>query len=138
MEIALRTGQTATGDNDTASLAMPVKVRGKIIGVVGGRKPEDAVGWTADEIELVEGLTEQLSVALESARLYQDSQRRAEHERLTSQVTARMRETLDIEMVLKTAVQEVRQALGLPEVVVRLVSQSTDEAGNGVEKSDER
>jgi hypothetical protein len=32
-----------------------------------------------------------------------------------------MRETLDVEMVLKTAVQEVRQALGLPEVVIRLV-----------------
>jgi len=35
-------------------------------------------------------------------------------------VTARIRETLDMETVLRTAVQEVRQALGLPEVVVRL------------------
>jgi hypothetical protein len=44
-----------------------------------------------------------------------------------------MRETLDVETVLKTAVQEVRQALNLPEVVIRLVPPP----GDGHEQSKE-
>jgi len=65
-------------------------------------------------------LTEQPGVALESARLFQDTQRRAAREQLTSQVTGRMRESLDVETVLKTAATEMRQALGLDKLIVRL------------------
>jgi len=126
------------GTEERATLATPIKVRDQVIGILDGHKPAGAGRWTPEEAMLMETLAEQLGLALESARLYQGSQRRAEHERLTSQVTARMRETLDMEMVLKTAVQEVRQALALPEVVVRLVPQSTDQAGNGVEQGEEQ
>ena len=45
-----------------------------------------------------------------------------------------MRETLDMETVLKTAAQEVRQVLGLPEVVVTLtkpLGDVTDEVEEG-------
>ncbi len=121
-----------------ATLAAPIKVRGQVIGVLDGHKPAGTGRWTLEETTLVEALAEQLGLALESARLYEDTQRRAERERLTAQVTARMRETLDIEAVLKTTVEEVRQALDLPEVVVRLMPQSVDQAGNGVEQGDER
>jgi GAF domain-containing protein len=78
-------------------------------------------------------LTEQLSVALESARLYQDTQRRAAREKLVSEVTSRMRESLDVEFMLMTAAQEIRRATGLPEIVINLTpatarqSISTDE-----------
>jgi GAF domain-containing protein len=75
----------------------------------------------------METLTEQLSVALEGARLYQDSQRRAERERLTGEVTARMRETLDIDSVLQTAVREMRAILGLAEAEVRMGVDSAPE-----------
>jgi GAF domain-containing protein len=132
MEKALRTGQTALEETGGMSVAMPVKVRGQVIGVVGGRRRGDAGEWTAEEVSLLEVLTEQLSLALDSSRLYQDAQRRAEHERLTSQVTARMRETLDMETVLKTAAEEMRQALDLDRVLVRLVPSGTDGDSNGL------
>jgi len=123
------------GGNETevATLAVPLKVRDQVIGVLSFRRGESDQAWAAEEIALLKTLAEQLAVALESARLYQDVQRRAERERLTTQVTTRMRETLDIETVLKTAVQEVRQALGLSEVVVRLVPQVSTQADNGGE-----
>ncbi len=34
-------------------------------------------------------ITDQISIALESARLYEDTQRRAERERLAGQITAK-------------------------------------------------
>ncbi|GAB4532527.1 MAG: hypothetical protein Kow0063_13180 [Anaerolineae bacterium] len=120
VEKALRTGQRISDDNGAARLAVPVKIRGQVVGAVGGRKPPDAGQWTAEEIELLEALTDQLGEALESARLYQDTQHRAERERLTGQVTARIRETLDVQTVLKVAAHEISEAMGLAALDVRI------------------
>ncbi len=130
MWTALRTGEIASDDSDgneqsgqaggPARLAIPIKVRDQVIGVIDGCKPDGAGEWMEEELALLETLTEQLGVALESARLYRDTQRRAARERLTSEVTARMRESLDLETVINTAASEMRQALGLDELVIRL------------------
>ena len=48
------------------------------------------------------------------------AQQRAERERVVGQITTRMRETLDLETILKTAVKEMRQSLELSEAEVRL------------------
>jgi GAF domain-containing protein len=103
-----------------AVLAVPLKVRDQVIGVVNLRKTSPGKSWTEEENGLIETLTEQLGLALESARLYQDTQRRAAREQMSAQVTSRMRESLDLETVLKTAVSEMRQALGLEGVIVQL------------------
>lgn len=122
MKTALRTGETTPGDGNTNTLAIPIKVRGQIVGVVDGRKPDGRGEWTPEEVELLEALTSQLNVALEGARLYHDAQRLAARERVIGQVTGRMREPLELEAVLETAVSEIRQALGLDELVVRLTA----------------
>jgi GAF domain-containing protein len=124
MRTALQTKETATGEDGVASLAMPIKVRGQVIGVINACKPEGAGEWTPEQTTLLETMTEQLGVALESARLYQDAQRRAARERLVGDVTARMRETLDLETVLKTATREIGEVLGLAALDVRLGTQA--------------
>lgn len=111
--------EDAPGENGR-SLTIPLKVRDQPIGVLGFRKRAGEGDWTPEETELLEALTGQLEVALESARLYQDTQRSAERDRLLAEVVGRVRETLDVESVLRTLASEVRQALDLPEVVVRL------------------
>ena len=68
----------------------------------------------------METLTDQLGVALESARLYQDTQLRAAREQWTSEIAARIRETLDVDTVLQTAAHAMRQVLGLYDVAIRL------------------
>jgi GAF domain-containing protein/HAMP domain-containing protein len=108
---------------DESVLAIPISVRGKTIGVLDIHKSGEAGEWTPEEMSLVERVSDQLGVALESARLYQDTQRRAAREQLTGEVTARMRETLDVETVLKTAADEMYQALGLDEIVIRLATE---------------
>ena len=71
---------------------------------------------------LLETLAEQLGMALEGARLYQDTQQRAAREQTVAEITSRMRESLDMETVLKTTADEIYQVLGLEEVAIRLVS----------------
>jgi len=57
---------------------------------------------------------------LENARLLEETQRRAEQEQLVSRLTASMRETLDVDLVLKRAANGIRQALGLHDVLIQL------------------
>lgn len=120
MEQALQQGQTILGDGDRVPLAVPIKVGDQIIGVLDTYKAAATGSWTQQEVALLEEITGQLGLALESARLYEDTQRRAARERLTGEVTARMRETLDIEDVLATAVDEIYRALGLDELTIYL------------------
>ncbi len=120
VEQTLQTGQTIIGGDGATSLAVPVRVRGQVIGAIDAHKPKDAGIWTKDQIALLETLAQQLGDALEGARLYQEAQRREARERLLSQVGTRMRETLDVETVLKTAVREMGTNLGITRVEVRL------------------
>lgn len=122
---ALQTGKAVVGGDgqdvgQSPGLAVPIRVRGQIIGAIDAHKPAGTGGWTQEQILLLEMLGEQVGDALEDARLYRDAQRRAARERALSEVSGRVRESLDVDVVLQRAVQEMRQALGVAEVEVRL------------------
>lgn len=126
-------GDGRRGGRDQTALVAPIAVRGAIIGALGIH--DEGRQWTEGEIALVETVAERMGLAAENLRLVDEAQRRAAHDRLTSEVTSRIRETLDMRSILKTAIQEVRQALDLPEVEVRLATPTTDQSGNGSERS---
>jgi K+-sensing histidine kinase KdpD len=96
---------------DGVRLSIPVRIRGEVVGSVGFSKSEDDTFWTADEISLLETLTSQLSLALDSARLFTESQRRAERERLVAEITSKIRTTNDPDKILETAAAELKTAL---------------------------
>jgi GAF domain-containing protein len=98
----------------------PIQVRGQLIGYIDAQKPAAAGPWTPAEINLLDTLSDRLESALDTARLYEETQQRAAQERVVSEATTRMRETLDIETILQTAAQELRSALNLAEVEVRM------------------
>ena len=114
-------GQPGTRHGDLPTLRLPVSVRGRVIGALEAHKPAASRGWSAAEREAMESLVAQLDAALESARLYEDAQALAARERMLAETTARMRETLDVQAVLRTAADEVYRALGLEQVAIRLV-----------------
>ena len=103
-----------------ARLFAPVKVRDQVLGVLDISKDDADTEWAAAEVGLLETLLDQLSISLERARSYQETQGLAQRERVLGEIGGRVRQTLDIETILKTASQELRQALNLSKVVVRL------------------
>jgi len=141
----------AAGDPAATEVDIPLKIRDEMVGVLNFYKDADQAesqigapdgratraSWTAEETRLLERLVEQMGLALESARLYQDTQRTAARDRLLTQIVDRARETLDVEAVLRTLAYEVREALDLPEVVVRLRGAGTRlQSDSGVEADD--
>jgi len=120
LELATDQLEPGSADGRPSALAIPITVHGQAIGVLYIRKAADNPQWRAEEVELIQSVVEQLGLTLESARLYQDAQRRAIHEQLISEITTRMHETLDVDTLLQTAVQEIGTALELHDVTIEL------------------
>ena len=70
--------------------------------------------------DLLQAMGEQLNVALEGARLYQDAQRRAAREQLTLRIAEQVRDAVDVEEILRVASRSLGRELDASEVVVRL------------------
>jgi GAF domain-containing protein len=121
MKLAVDAAEAVPSDGGpTPALAIPIKVRGEVIGIVDAHKAAGSAAWTPEQVELLQTLVDQVGLALDSARLHQDAQQRATQEQVMGEVAARMRETLDLDTVLQTAIREIGQALGIPEVEVRM------------------
>ncbi len=104
------------GDQTVATI--PMLSGGQVVGVLTMKSKNRR--WNEEEITIIESIASQSAVALENARLVRESQIRAERERVFSESTARMRETLDIETILQTAAEEMRRALSLARVEVQI------------------
>ena len=146
MRQAGRTGQSvqspgrAEGGDGAGgpTLAIPIQVRGQVVGVLGFRKGESSEVWTAEEVALLETLVAQLGGALESARLYQDTQRHAAREQVSSHIVDRMRRAVDMETLMQTAIREMASALGASAAFVQFgvgVERPVDEGGDGRTKT---
>jgi GAF domain-containing protein len=98
---------------------VPLRTAGRTIGFVYVYRHQ-AGAFSPVTIRLYETLVDQAAVALEGARLLDEAQQRAAREQTLSRVSARMRETLDTDTVLRTAVTEIAGALGLAALDLRL------------------
>ena len=79
--------------------------------------------WTAQEENVAREVAAQAALALENIRLIERTRQRANREQAIAGVSARVRETLDLDTVLRTTAREIQQALNLQEVEVRLINQ---------------
>ncbi len=107
-------------DDKKSSLAVPIKIRDEVLGVVDIQGAGTDHEWSEEELTLVEVVVEQLGLALDSARLYEDSQRRSHREQVTIEVTERIRSTLDVNTILETAVREIGEVMGLDDLTIAL------------------
>ena len=100
-------------------VAVPVKLRGEVIGVLQIESNDSSRIWQADEVGLVEAVAERAAFALENARLFQNARRRAAKERLISEATAKIGGAFNIENILQTTAEELERALGGTEVLIQ-------------------
>ena len=111
---------TLAAQGSGTMIAVPIPVRGQVVGALNFRRAGQEDTWTDEEIAMLNAMADQLGQALDNARLFEDTQRRAARDRMLGQVTTRMRETLDIDAVLQTAIREIGEAMGIAEVEVRM------------------
>jgi GAF domain-containing protein len=123
---AARRALSRSGSRAFANI--PLQSGSKAIGYVNVQRARPGP-FSAVSLRLYQTLADQAVAALERTRLLEEAQRRAAREQLIGEVAARMRETLDVETVLATAVSEIGRSLGLAALEVRLGTGADGGAG---------
>jgi GAF domain-containing protein len=89
------------------SLAIPLTLRGTRIGTLKLSASDPNRTWTEDEIAMAQATAERTALAVESARLLQEAQKRAAKERTIGDISAKIGGLVNIENILQTAIQEL-------------------------------
>ena len=106
---------------------IPIQLRGETIGALKVHAPE--TGKLTDiQLDLIKAVAERVALSVENARLFEETEKRAERERRVSDITTKIRSANDPQQMINTAIAELRQALGatLVEVVPQRLSDMTD------------
>jgi signal transduction protein with GAF and PtsI domain len=106
-------------DGKDASLAVPIRLRNEVIGVMDIRA-HDEHDWDEDEVDIAEAVADRLSLALETSLLLKSTQRRAELERITADISGKIGATTQFDSILRTAAEELSRVLGGSEVLVQI------------------
>jgi GAF domain-containing protein len=121
-----QTPEKGAGSGAVSTLAIPVKLRDQVIGVIHIEAVAPDRKWSDDEILMVQAISERVALALENARLFEGTARRAERERVISQATARIGESTNFDRILHTTIQELNRTLGATRTFVQLRQPSDD------------
>jgi GAF domain-containing protein/HAMP domain-containing protein len=107
----------ADGETE-GTIVMPVKLRGQVIGILNIKAPTRGRRWSEEEVNMIKIISERLALALENARLFEETTRTAEREKLVSEITTSIRSTNDPQVMIEMAVAELRRALGVSRVEI--------------------
>jgi GAF domain-containing protein len=109
----------SNGENTSSSLAIPLRLRGQVVGVMNLRARNQRK-LTDDDADIAKAVIERLSLAIETATLLQATQHRADIERVTTDISSKISSSTRFETILQTAAQELSKALGGSDVLVQI------------------
>lgn len=125
LEQAIQRGRMVTQTNGGVNLAVPIRVRGEVIGAFGF-SGEDLDNLSDEDITLIQAVIDRVGLALENLRLVEQTSRRAEYEQLVNAITAKIVGSTDVNHILQTTVRELGRVLRAPQTSVQLRSTSED------------
>ncbi len=101
---------------------MPLILYGQNIGTIKLKRKGYATEWSERERALVEKIADQVALALENSRLVDEAQKSALRDQMIANISTRVRETLDVESVIRTAATELRRVFDLKEAEISIGS----------------
>ncbi|KAA3643465.1 MAG: GAF domain-containing protein [Chloroflexi bacterium] len=104
---------------DASSLDVPLTLRGEqVIGKIS--LEADKSNWSQEELEFIDAVSSQAALALESARLLEETQRQVEREQTLNQITNQLARTLDFDTLMQNIVRELGQLPNVSEVSIHV------------------
>ena len=119
LENSIDLGDKAKGENKKQKISdrliVPIKLRGEQIGNLLIQAPQSKE-WSQDQLDLVQAVADRVALSAENARLFDETSRRAERERMVTDITSKIRSTNNPEEMIGIALDELRNALGATQV----------------------
>jgi GAF domain-containing protein len=103
--------------NPAPRVDFPLTLRDQIIGQISLASEQE---WTPEQRGMVEAIATQAALALENARLMEESQSLAAQERLAADLTARIWAASSAAEILETTARELGRALGTAETTIEV------------------
>jgi HAMP domain-containing protein len=105
--------------NTKSEAVVPLQVGGQVLGALDVQSTHMESFGPAD-VEILQTIADQLSAAIQNARLARASVTAADRARLVSEVTSELSTLMEVDEVLQTAAQALHKALGQPEILIKL------------------
>jgi GAF domain-containing protein/HAMP domain-containing protein len=115
-------------NGNKAAQKIPIMLRGATLGALSIDMGERTQAYTEEEFNLIKTVADRLALALESARLLEDSQQSAAKEQIIGEITGKIGSSINLRNVLQTAVEELGHAIPGSEVVIQLNPKTDSEA----------
>jgi GAF domain-containing protein len=124
---------------EQSALKLPLRVRGAVVGEFCVAPTGGQADWSDDDIAFAQSLVDQVGQAIENARLIEETESLARRERTINTINSRVRQAIDFDSILKTAVTELGQSLKAARVMARLNAPTEKEArgSNGQGQGDD-
>lgn len=112
---------------DSHTIRIPVALRGQRIGQLSLTRKFSESPWTEAEQEMADKISIQVALAIENARLLEESQRRALREQTVNDLSSRFSRSLDVDTLLQNAVRELHRIPQVSEVSIFISPDETSE-----------
>lgn len=99
-------------------IACPITTEHGPLGIILVQQCDRLRVWSQSELELVEAVAGQVSVAVKHAQLYERSKNMVEQEVLINQIVKSVRSSLDLNVILNTSTKELLRALNVDRVQI--------------------
>lgn len=109
-------GQPGDGA-ERRQVKVPIVMRGQEIGELSVLVPKDET-LKADQLDTIRAVADRVAVIAENARLFDETTRRAERERLVTDISTKIRGSNDPQAMIETAVRELREALNVSRIEI--------------------
>ena len=110
--------------DDKDALLVPVQLRGQTIGRLKLKASDSTRKWTEDERAIIESTADRVALAMESARLLAEAQKRATRESFLSEIGTKLGASFQLDSILRDTVEELGQILKGSTVSFQLVNPS--------------
>jgi GAF domain-containing protein/HAMP domain-containing protein len=118
-----------SSDTSEQAVNVPISLRGEVIGTLSVRVPGNE-SVDPDQMDLIRAVAERVALSAENARLFDETTRRAEHERVISEITSKIGASVRTENILRTTAKELSQLLEDADIFINLRASNN---GNGKE-----
>lgn len=92
-------------------MGVPLRLGTEVTGVIA-LQSDQAHFYSRDQFDLLGSVANQAIIAIQNARQFQHEQTRAQREQRLREVAAKVRSSVDVDTIMRTAVQEISQLLG--------------------------
>jgi GAF domain-containing protein len=111
-----------------SALAVPIRLRGQVFGVLNVRFADQPV--SQEMVSTFEEIAARLSLVLENTRLLYEAQRLAEREQQINLISTQVRSSVNVDSILQNTVRELGRVLGTSRAFIQIGIQQPVETGS--------